>query len=242
MKVSWPYGSSTILKAMPTNGFVGIGRPAGISASGRRSCVALICAVQRRRQVARRRRPAAAARPCCDRPSPGTPASAPAPARPSRTTSWISSSRHRLPRPAAVPSARRCTSTALRACAAGPARPRRPARRESPRGGRSRRWRRRSRSAFMRRPGRSRPRNRLRCRWASCISTASQPSFSRNCCDDLVRIGAGAVHLVDERQPRHVVALHLAVDGQRLRLHAAHGAEHQDRPRRARAGCAPPRR
>ena len=62
-----------------------------------------------------------------------------------------------------------------------------------------------------------------------CIRTASQPSFSRTCCDDALRIGAGAVHLVDERQPRHVIALHLAVDGHRLRLHAADGAEHQDR-------------
>ncbi len=42
------------------------------------------------------------------------------------------------------------------------------------------------------------------------------------------RIGAGAVHLVDERQPRHMVALHLAVDGHRLALHAADGAEHED--------------
>ena len=48
--------------------------------------------------------------------------------------------------------------------------------------------------------------------------------------DDALGIGAGAVHLVDERQPRHVIALHLAIDGERLRLHAADGAEHQHRP------------
>ena len=46
---------------------------------------------------------------------------------------------------------------------------------------------------------------------------------------DLLGVGAGAVHLVDERQPRHVIALHLAIDGQRLRLHAADAAQHQDR-------------
>ncbi len=61
-----------------------------------------------------------------------------------------------------------------------------------------------------------------------CISTASAPSFSRDLLDDAERVGAGAVHLVDERQARHVVALHLAVDGHRLRLHAADRAEHQD--------------
>ena len=45
---------------------------------------------------------------------------------------------------------------------------------------------------------------------------------------DAQRIGAGAVHLVDERQPRHMIALHLAIDGHRLALHAAHGAQHQN--------------
>ena len=64
----------------------------------------------------------------------------------------------------------------------------------------------------------------------SCISTASQLSLARNCSTTLSRIGADAVHLVDEGQPRHVVAAHLAVDRQRLGLHAADGAEHQDRP------------
>ena len=43
-----------------------------------------------------------------------------------------------------------------------------------------------------------------------------------------LRIGAGAVHLVDERQSRHMVALHLAIDGHRLTLYATHRAEHED--------------
>ncbi len=43
------------------------------------------------------------------------------------------------------------------------------------------------------------------------------------------RVGAGAVELVDEGEPRHVVAPHLAVDRHRLRLHAGDAAEHQDR-------------
>ena len=47
--------------------------------------------------------------------------------------------------------------------------------------------------------------------------------------DDFFGIGADAVHLVDEGQARHVVALHLAVDGERLRLHAPHAAQHQNR-------------
>ncbi len=48
--------------------------------------------------------------------------------------------------------------------------------------------------------------------------------------DDLVRVGACAIHLVDEGQPRDMVALHLAVNGQRLRLNSANGAEDEDRP------------
>ena len=46
---------------------------------------------------------------------------------------------------------------------------------------------------------------------------------------DRLRVRAGAVHLVDERQPRHVVPLHLAIDRDRLRLHAAHRAQHENR-------------
>jgi hypothetical protein len=43
---------------------------------------------------------------------------------------------------------------------------------------------------------------------------------------DLEEVGAGAVHLVDERQTRHLVLVGLAPDGFRLGLHAAHGAVH----------------
>ena len=43
------------------------------------------------------------------------------------------------------------------------------------------------------------------------------------------RVRAGPVALVDERDARHLVAPHLAVDGERLALHAGDGAEHQDR-------------
>ena len=45
--------------------------------------------------------------------------------------------------------------------------------------------------------------------------------------DHVGRVGAGAVHLVDEREPGDGVPLHLAVDGDRLRLDAGHGAEDQ---------------
>ena len=47
--------------------------------------------------------------------------------------------------------------------------------------------------------------------------------------DDAIVVGAGAVHLVDERQTRHLVPLHLAVDRHRLALHATHGTEHENR-------------
>ena len=42
------------------------------------------------------------------------------------------------------------------------------------------------------------------------------------------RVGAGAVALVHEGNARHLVAPHLLVDGDGLRLHAADGAQHQD--------------
>ena len=58
---------------------------------------------------------------------------------------------------------------------------------------------------------------------------ASQSDLLLNLGDDALRIRAGAVHLVDERQPRDVIAFHLAIDGDRLRLHAADGAQHEDR-------------
>jgi hypothetical protein len=42
------------------------------------------------------------------------------------------------------------------------------------------------------------------------------------------RIGAGAIELVDERQPRHPVTAHLPVDRHGLGLNAGHTAQHQD--------------
>jgi hypothetical protein len=48
--------------------------------------------------------------------------------------------------------------------------------------------------------------------------------------DDRERPSAGPIHLVDECQSRNVIALHLPIDGHRLRLHAAHGAEDENRP------------
>ena len=47
--------------------------------------------------------------------------------------------------------------------------------------------------------------------------------------DDALGVGAGAVALVDEGDARHLVAGHLAVDGDGLGLHAADRAEHEDR-------------
>src|SRR5690348_1706108 len=47
--------------------------------------------------------------------------------------------------------------------------------------------------------------------------------------DDLVEVGAGAVHLVDERKPRHAVLVGLAPHGFGLRLHAADRAQHEHR-------------
>jgi hypothetical protein len=46
---------------------------------------------------------------------------------------------------------------------------------------------------------------------------------------DALVVGAGVVHLVDERDARHAVALHLLVDRDRLALHALARVEHQDR-------------
>ena len=42
-------------------------------------------------------------------------------------------------------------------------------------------------------------------------------------------VGARVVHLVDEGDARHAVALHLLVDGDRLALHALARVEHEDR-------------
>ena len=52
----------------------------------------------------------------------------------------------------------------------------------------------------------------------------------RSCSTTLSRITARAVHLVDECQAGDAIAPHLAVDGQRLGLHAANGTEDEDRP------------
>ena len=64
----------------------------------------------------------------------------------------------------------------------------------------------------------------------SWSGTALRPSFSRRSWHDAGGIGAGAVHLVDEGDAGNAVAFHLAVDGERLALHAADGAEDHDRP------------
>eukprot|EP00964_Phaeocystis_antarctica_P051198 scaffold29862_cov51-Phaeocystis_antarctica.AAC.3 len=45
----------------------------------------------------------------------------------------------------------------------------------------------------------------------------------------VVGVGALAVELVDKGDPRHVVAAHLPVDRDRLRLDARHAAQHEDR-------------
>ena len=62
-----------------------------------------------------------------------------------------------------------------------------------------------------------------------CMSTGVVAELLAELLLHPVGVGAGAVALVDEGDARHLVALELAVDGDRLRLHAAHGAQHQDR-------------
>ena len=49
-------------------------------------------------------------------------------------------------------------------------------------------------------------------------------------CGHAKRVGAGAVGLVDEGEPRDFVSAHLPVDGHRLGLHPGDSAQHQDRP------------
>ncbi len=49
-------------------------------------------------------------------------------------------------------------------------------------------------------------------------------------CDDPKRVRPGPVGLVDEGEPRDVVAAHLPVDGHRLRLDPGDRAEDEDRP------------
>ena len=46
--------------------------------------------------------------------------------------------------------------------------------------------------------------------------------------DDSFRIRAESIHLVDESDSRHVVALHLSIHGQRLALHTPGGTQDQD--------------
>ncbi len=55
-----------------------------------------------------------------------------------------------------------------------------------------------------------------RCRWATEAGWP-QSQLGFELLNDTGRIGASAVHLVDEGDPRNVVAFHLAVDSQRLR-------------------------
>ena len=63
----------------------------------------------------------------------------------------------------------------------------------------------------------------------NCMRIASQPSFSRTCWQTRTGSAPARSSLLMNRQSRHMVPLHLAVDGQRLCLHAADAAEHQDR-------------
>ena len=53
--------------------------------------------------------------------------------------------------------------------------------------------------------------------------------FAAQLLDHRPRVGTLAVELVDEGTARHVVALHLPVHGDRLRLHPRHAAEHENR-------------
>ena len=52
------------------------------------------------------------------------------------------------------------------------------------------------------------------------------PQAGLDLLDAAQEVGARAVHLVDERDARHAVLVHLPPDRLRLRLHAGHGAEH----------------
>ena len=56
-----------------------------------------------------------------------------------------------------------------------------------------------------------------------------QPELGLELLNDADGIRAGAVHLVDEGDPRHGVPFHLAIDGDRLRLNASHRAKHKHR-------------
>ena len=61
----------------------------------------------------------------------------------------------------------------------------------------------------------------------SWIGTGLAPSRLLNLLHHAQEIGAGAVHLVDERQPWHTVFVGLPPDGFGLRLDPAHRAEHR---------------
>ena len=63
----------------------------------------------------------------------------------------------------------------------------------------------------------------------TCIGTGLRAQARLQLVDDLDEVGAGAVHLVDEREARHLVLVGLAPHGLGLRLHAADGAQHEHR-------------
>ena len=62
----------------------------------------------------------------------------------------------------------------------------------------------------------------------SWIGTAHAAQARLDLLDAAQEVGAGAVHLVDERDARHLVAVHLAPHRLGLRLHAGDRAEHCD--------------
>ncbi len=47
--------------------------------------------------------------------------------------------------------------------------------------------------------------------------------------DGVLKISAGTIHLVDKREPRHVIFVRLAPNRLRLRLHAVDGVKNRDR-------------
>ena len=94
----------------------------------------------------------------------------------------------------------------------------------------------RARAGRASRRGRSTPpETRSRCPIGSCSGTASRRG-GRDRRDDGVEVGADAVQLVDEGDPRHAAAVGLVPDGLGLRL-ARRRRRRRPRPRRrARAG------
>ncbi len=63
----------------------------------------------------------------------------------------------------------------------------------------------------------------------TCSRTGLWPSFSRSW-SRTRRIGADAIRLVDEGDPRNLVPVHLPVYGEGLALDTRHGAKHQHCP------------